>query len=193
MTRVRGVHAALAALTCVACASDSWAAREPVLRQVDVPHSYYWRELYLPQLTTGPSAADFLPGGRELVYSMAGSLWRQAIGSDEAVELTHAANAYDYQPDVAADGREGLALFSPGRYDAVLTDLGMPGTTGLDVIAGVREQDGDVGVIMFTAFSGDLEADGRRLGFTILRKPLDIEGLHRAVRAAVQARGTMAG
>ena len=27
--------------------------REPVLKQVDLPHSYYWRELYLPQLTTG--------------------------------------------------------------------------------------------------------------------------------------------
>ena len=32
------------------------AGREPVLPQVKVPHSYYWRELYLPQLTSGPSA-----------------------------------------------------------------------------------------------------------------------------------------
>ena len=23
------------------------AAREPVLKQVDLPHSYYWRELYI--------------------------------------------------------------------------------------------------------------------------------------------------
>ena len=101
--------------------------------------------------------------------------------------------AWGYDSDSAADGREGLALFSPGRYDAVLTDLGMPSPDGLDVIAGLREQDTDVSVIMFTAFSGDLEAEGRRLGFTILRKPLDIEGLRRAVRAAIQARGTMAG
>ena len=46
---------------------------------------------------------------------------------------------------------------------------------------------------MFTAFTGDLDSEGRRLGFTILRKPLDIEGLRRAVRAAIDARGTMAG
>lgn len=102
-------------------------------------------------------------------------------------------DAWGYEPDAAADGREGLALFSPGRYDAVLTDLGMPGPNGLDVVTAVRERDAEVSVIMFTAFSGDLEADGRRLGFTILRKPLEIEGLRRAVRAAVQARGTMAG
>ena len=101
--------------------------------------------------------------------------------------------AWGYDSDVAAGGREGLALFCPGRYDAVLTDLGMAAPTGLEVIAGVREQDSEVSVIMFTAFTGDLEADGRRLGFTILRKPLDIEGLRRAVRAAVEARGTMAG
>ncbi|HEY5805181.1 MAG TPA: CehA/McbA family metallohydrolase [Lysobacter sp.] len=87
--------------------------REAVLKQVDLPHSYYWRELYLPQLTTGPSSASFLPDGQSLVYSMAGSLWRQGIGDDEAVELTHARGAYDYQPDVARDGRS--VVFT--RYD----------------------------------------------------------------------------
>ena len=80
------------------------AAREPVLKQVDLPHSYYWRELYLPQLTTGPSSASFMPDGKTLVYSMGGSLWKQAIGSDQATELTHARGAYDYQPDVGRDG-----------------------------------------------------------------------------------------
>jgi TolB protein len=88
----------------LAIAGTAEAGREPVLKQVDLPHSYYWRELYVPQLTTGPSSVSFTPDGNALVYSMAGSLWRQSIGSDEAVELTHAAGAYDYQPDVAADG-----------------------------------------------------------------------------------------
>ena len=97
----------------VAVAGPAEAGREPVLKQVDLPHSYYWRELYLPQLTTGPSGVAFTPDGRELVYSMAGSLWRQAVGSDEAVELTHPQRAYDYQPDVSPDGRS--VLFS--RYN----------------------------------------------------------------------------
>lgn len=95
------------------------AEREPVLKQVDLPHSYYWRELYLPQLTTGPSSASFTPDGNALVYSMAGSLWRQAIGSDEAVELTHSRAAYDYQPDVARDGSS--VVFS--RYDGNAIEL----------------------------------------------------------------------
>ena len=98
---------------CSRAAVAAAAGREPVLKQVDLPHSYYWRELYLPQLTTGPSSRSFLPDGEALVYSMAGSLWRQRIGGDEAVELTHAAGAYDYQPDVARDGRS--VVFT--RYD----------------------------------------------------------------------------
>src|SRR5690349_17242270 len=77
------------------------AGREPVLPQVDLPHSYYWRELYLPQLTSGPSGVAWMPDGHGLVLSMAGSLWRQKVDGDEAVELTHATGAYDYQPDVA--------------------------------------------------------------------------------------------
>jgi Tol biopolymer transport system component len=152
------VHAALAALTCVAGASDSWAAREPVLRQVDVPHSYYWRELYLPQLTTGPSAADFLPGGRELVYSMAGSLWRQAIGSDEAVELTHAANAYDYQPDVAADGRS--VVFT--RYDGAAMEIWQ-----LDLATGREQRLTSGGAVNVEP---RLSPDGRRLAWVSTRR-----------------------
>jgi hypothetical protein len=93
------------------------AGREPVLKQVDLPHSYYWRELYIPQLTTGPSSVSFTPDGSALIYSMGGSLWRQAIGSDEAIELTHARGGYDYQPDVAPDGRS--VVFARYGGDAI--------------------------------------------------------------------------
>jgi len=107
------------ALLLFAPGSGAEAGREPVLKQVDLPHSYYWRELYLPQLTTGPSSVSFTPDGKTLIYSMAGSLWRQAIGSDEAVELTHPRAAYDYQPDVAPDGHS--VAFS--RYNGTGIEL----------------------------------------------------------------------
>lgn len=80
------------------------AARETVLKQIDLPHNYYFREMYLPQLTSGPSSVDFSPDGKSLVYSKAGSLWRQDIDSATAVELTHGPG-YDYQPDWSSDGR----------------------------------------------------------------------------------------
>jgi len=115
----------------LACAAPAQAAREPVLKQVDLPHSYYWRELYIPQLTTGPSSFSFMPAGDELIYTMGGSLWRQKIGSDEAIELTHPRGAYDYQPDVASDGTS--VLFS--RYDGAAIQLWR-----LDVATGREQQ-----------------------------------------------------
>jgi len=77
--------------------------REPVLKQIDLPHSYYYREMYLPQLTTGPSSVAWSPDSRSVVYSMAGSLWRQKLDSTIAEQLTAGAG-YDYQPDCSPDG-----------------------------------------------------------------------------------------
>lgn len=80
------------------------AGREPVLQQIRVPHSYCYREMYLPQATSGPSSVAWSPDGRALVYSMQGRLWRQRLGTDEAEQLTVGAG-YDYQPDWSPDGR----------------------------------------------------------------------------------------
>lgn len=88
----------------LAAASLAHAERAPVLPQIDLPHPYYYREMFLPQLTSGPSSAAWSPDSTELIYAMAGSLWRQKIGSNLAQQLTAAA-AYDYQPDWSPDGR----------------------------------------------------------------------------------------
>ena len=68
--------------------------RDPVLKQIDEPHPYYFREMYLPQLTTGPSAVAWAADSSGVVYSMAGSLWRQKLDSTEAEQLT-AGPGYD--------------------------------------------------------------------------------------------------
>jgi dipeptidyl aminopeptidase/acylaminoacyl peptidase len=93
----------LAAVLLSAPASQAVADREPVLKQIAVPHNYYFREMYLPQLTTGPSSLSWSPDGKSLVYSMNGSLWRQNLGSGIAEQLT-AGPGYDYQPDWSPDG-----------------------------------------------------------------------------------------
>jgi TolB protein len=93
-----------------------FAQREPVLKQIDVPHPYYFREMYLPQLTTGPSTVAWAPDSRSVVYSMAGSLWRQRLDSAVAEQLT-AGPGYDYQPDCAPDGR--WVVYASYAKDAV--------------------------------------------------------------------------
>ncbi len=128
------------------------AARAPVLQQIDLPHSYYWREMYIPQPTSGPSAAAFAPDGASLVYSMAGSLWRQTIGSDEAWELTHGPG-YDLQPDWSSDGRWIVFV----RYDKDAMELWR-----LEIATGRQQaltQSGAVNV------EPRFSPDGRRLVF----------------------------
>ena len=75
-----------------------------MLPQIDEPHPYYYRELYLPQLTSGPSSLSWGPDSEELIYSMAGSLVAAETGFEEARQLTDGPG-YDYQPDWSPDGK----------------------------------------------------------------------------------------
>jgi TolB protein len=99
-------------VSCIGCLAQ----RDPALKQIDLPHPYYFREMYLPQVTTGPSAAAWSPDSKSLVYSMAGSLWRQQLESTQSEQLT-ADSGYDYQPDWSSDGR--WIVFARYAHDAV--------------------------------------------------------------------------
>jgi Tol biopolymer transport system component len=113
-------HAAPLLITGGPLTRDLLAQRAPVLQQVDLPHAYYWREMYVPQATSGPSSATWSPDGTELIYSMQGTLWRQHIGSDTAVQLT-SGPVYDYQPDWSPDGR--TVVFARYAHDAIELQL----------------------------------------------------------------------
>ena len=99
-------------LLCISC----FAQREPVLKQIDLPHPYYFREMYLPQLTTGPSSEAWSPDSRSLVYSKGGSLWRHELHRAAAEQVT-AGPGYDYQPDWSPDGR--WLVFARYDHDAI--------------------------------------------------------------------------
>ncbi|HJW05178.1 MAG TPA: CehA/McbA family metallohydrolase [Rhodanobacter sp.] len=166
-----------ALLALILLAGAAQAAREPVLKQVDLPHSYYWRELYLPQLTTGPSSATFLPDGDTLIYSMGGSLWRQRLDDATATELTHPARAYDYQPDAARAGRSVVFV----RYDGNALELWR-----LDLASGREQRLTTSGAVNVEP---RLAPDGKRIAwvstqgsghFNLFVAELDAAGLHHA-------------
>lgn len=140
----------------LALAGPAGAERTTVLRQIDVPHNYYFREMYLPQLTSGPSALAWSPDGGELVYSMQGSLWRQPLDSGVAVELT-AGPGYDYQPDWSPDGKR--IVFSRYYEDAVELML-------LDLASGETRRLTEGGAVNLEP---RWSPDGKRLAFVSTR------------------------
>jgi CheY-like chemotaxis protein len=78
------------------------------------------------------------------------------------------------EADAVTNAAEGLERLEPGAYDVLLTDFGMPGMNGVELVERARARDADLRVIMLTASGADLDPAARRLGFTLLRKPLDL-------------------
>jgi signal transduction histidine kinase/CheY-like chemotaxis protein len=53
---------------------------------------------------------------------------------------------------LAANGAEALARFEPGKFDAVLTDIGMPGINGWELLRRVSELDRQVALAVITGW-----------------------------------------
>jgi PAS domain S-box-containing protein len=84
----------------------------------------------------------------------------------------------------AASGREALALFQRESVDVVVTDLGMPGMTGLALAAELKKQR-MVPIILLTGWADELDNSQAPNVDVVLAKPFTrerlLEGLARAV------------
>ena len=91
------------------------AQREPVLKQITLPHHYYYREMYLPQVTSGPSGGGVAAGRQDPGVLHAGEPVAAADRRSVAEQLT-TGPGYAYQPDAAPDG--GRMVYSVYVDDA---------------------------------------------------------------------------
>jgi CheY-like chemotaxis protein len=57
-----------------------------------------------------------------------------------------------YEVAVAGSGREGLSLFDSQHFDAVFTDLGMPGMSGWELARAIRERDQKLPLAVITGW-----------------------------------------
>jgi two-component system, NtrC family, response regulator AtoC len=55
-----------------------------------------------------------------------------------------------FEVDVAHTAEQALGQVTAGRYDVVLTDIQMPGMTGVEFLKDIRHLDLDVPVILMT-------------------------------------------
>ena len=90
----------------------------------------------------------------------------------------------------AADAADALKLLEGRPVDLILTDLRMPGASGVDLLKQSREKRPDVAVVLMTAFGTiDTAVEAMRGGAgDFLTKPIDLDQLEMVVTRALKLR-----
>ena len=80
---------------------------------------------------------------------------------------------------LANDGREGVEVFKAWRPPLIVTDLKMPGMTGIDLLHAARELDADAAVIVLTGAADVKTAiESLKLGaYDFIMKPVNVDEL----------------
>jgi two-component system, NtrC family, response regulator len=92
-----------------------------------------------------------------------------------------------YEIVTTDSGQEALRLFRGSDIDLVITDMKMPGMTGMELLEACKATNGDVPVIMMTAF-GTIEMAVEAMkknAFHYITKPFQNEQLKLTVRKAL--------
>lgn len=112
-------------------------------------------------------------------------MMRDSVGST----LTRAG----FSVRTAVDGRSALKEITSKRPDAVITDLNMPGMTGVDLTGEIRAIDEDLPVILMTAF-GTIETAVQAMkngAFDYITKPFEGDEMIIAVKRAISHSGIL--
>ena len=89
-----------------------------------------------------------------------------------------------YEVVIAEDVPTALRLLSD-RVDAIISDIRMPGMTGIDFLKSVRGVNPNLGVFLITGYPTlETVVDARVHGaVAYFRKPIDLDDIQRRIRA----------
>src|SRR6476620_35114 len=114
------------------------------------------------------------------------------IDDDAAVResMSRTLKSAGYTVEPAASGEEGLAAARQGSFDVILSDMRMPGMSGLELRKRVRDAHVDSVFIIMTGFGTvDTAVEAMKLGAVdFVQKPFFRDELLMRVRAAADRR-----
>ncbi len=121
---------------------------------------------------------------------------RVLIVEDEPPEreaLAELLATWGYQSKAAASAEEALALIVSFNPDVVISDLRMPGVSGMDLLKQVKELDPGLDFIMLTGQGSIEEAvEATKLGaYNFLEKPVNVKRLQVELRNCLQRRESL--
>jgi EAL domain-containing protein (putative c-di-GMP-specific phosphodiesterase class I) len=119
----------------------------------------------------------------------AGEIRVLLVDDDELVRRNYVrlARRLGYVPETAEDGRAAIAKLKVRAFDLVLSDINMPGMSGIEFLRVVREHDLDVPVILITG-QPDLKTAVEAVeygAFRYLTKPVDVDVLTQVIQRAL--------
>jgi len=90
--------------------------------------------------------------------------------------------------DEAPDGSAAIQKIRSRRYQMIVTDLKMPGASGLEVLRESKQADASIPVILLTAFGSVEEAVSamKEGAFDFIQKPVDLDHLKLLVERATR-------
>jgi two-component system response regulator PilR (NtrC family) len=95
-----------------------------------------------------------------------------------------------YEVQSSADGKKAMKSFSTDGFEVVITDIQLPGMSGIEILSQLKEVDPSVPVIIVTGHASQESAiEALNLGaFYYLLKPVSNEELKQVVRNALEMR-----
>jgi DNA-binding NtrC family response regulator len=114
------------------------------------------------------------------------------IDDEKAIRwsLGEALRKQGFEVSEAENGKKGISAFQDDPSDIVILDLKLPDTNGIEVLRKLREEDGDLPVVMMTAY-GEIETAVTAIktgAYDFLLKPFQLEKMKLAIKNALENR-----
>jgi DNA-binding NtrC family response regulator len=111
------------------------------------------------------------------------------VDDDDAVrDVLYDLFSEEHLCHAAATAEQALAFLREQTYDTILTDISMPGLSGVELLSILRREQPDTPVIVVSGIGDRTHAEGlTRLGaFDFILKPFRLESVEQSVGRALE-------
>lgn len=115
------------------------------------------------------------------------------VDDDDAIRgMLYDLLSENYECNTASMAEEALQYLQVERYDAILTDIAMPGLTGVELLKRIQETDSNTPVILISGKGSEQDPqDLIELGaFAYVTKPFNLDEIEEVVERAVRQTGS---
>lgn len=104
------------------------------------------------------------------------------IAEDEEITLKHLSSTLEakgYEVATVMNGRDAMDRINRARFDLVISDIKMPGLSGIELLERIRDAHPETEVMIITGFGSiDSAVDAMRMGaYDYITKPFDLDEL----------------